>query len=104
MTQKRKHIFAKMAQERGLIISDAKLSAGIDCFVSFLRAALVLENDVKQKMRDFGPDQFRETRQRIIAASAGITPERLCEPPANDNYSRTCANRIQHSGRPSPIC
>ncbi len=90
-------IFSQLAAEKGFVLTDAAMNTGICGFVNFLRSAMLLENDVKQKLRDFGPDQFRTTRQRIISASAGITPERLCEPPANDNTGRTCSNRIQHS-------
>ena len=90
-------IFSQMASNNGIVLDDTGMYTAVNGFVDFLRSAMILENDVKQKLRDFGPDQFRTARQRIISASAGITPERLCEPPANDNTGRTGINRIQHS-------
>lgn len=90
MTTAEKH-FTKLANNAGLKLSDAEIFAGIDCFVNFLRAAKSLENNVKNELRNSGPDQFRQTRQGIISAGTAITPTRICRAPANDRHSRICS-------------
>ncbi len=76
--------FLAMALERGITVSDAEMQNGIANFVGFLRDIQKLKEQHDKNMRDFGADKFRQTRQRILAACAGITPERICRAAAND--------------------
>lgn len=75
----------RMANEQGYSVSDSELYSAPGHLVRFLRAVTVLKKEHDDKLRDFGSDQFRKTRQRILAAGAGITPVRLCCTPANDS-------------------
>lgn len=88
--------FSQMALSAGISLNSADVNAAINNFVEFLRAAKQLDENVKQELRNFGSDQQRETRQRILSACAGFTPERICHTPANDGITRICSCGIQH--------
>lgn len=76
--------FCKMATERGVAVSETDVMRGVGHFVDFMRAVNKLKANHEQDMCNFSPDFIRETRQRILAASANITPIRLCRTAAND--------------------
>ena len=77
----------RIASANGYLPSDTELYSASGHLVRFLRAVTELKKEHDDKLRNFGPDQFRETRQRIFAAGAGITPVRLCSTPANDSIA-----------------
>lgn len=80
-----------MAAEHGITVSAAELHEGIENFVGFLHTVKKLKDAHDEHLRNFGSDKFRKTRQRILAASAGITPIRICHAPANEGFARICA-------------
>ena len=67
--------FKKLATKSDLQLSDTDICCAVANFVNFTRIITEI-ND--KKVRNFGSDQFRKTRQRIIAASANYTPIRIC--------------------------
>ncbi|MBQ9539869.1 MAG: hypothetical protein IJU89_00365 [Alphaproteobacteria bacterium] len=77
----------RMASANGYSVSDTELYSASGHLVRFLRAVTELKKEHDDKMRDFGSDQFRKTRQRILSAGAGISPVRLCDTPANDRIA-----------------
>ena len=77
----------RMASANGYSASDTELYSAPGHLVRFLRAVTELKKEHDEKMRDFGSDQFRKTRQRILSAGAGITPVRLCGTPAHDRIA-----------------
>lgn len=76
-----------LATERGLTVSDADIFSAAAHLVRFLRAATTLQKSHDENRRNFSPDLIRETRQRILAASADFTPIRLCRAAANDRIA-----------------
>ncbi len=86
LTTAERHL-AKLAAAVGVAVDSAQISAGVRNLVDFLRACNQIEEDVRKELRNFGPNKQRETRQRILAASADFTPIRLCGAAANANYS-----------------
>lgn len=73
-----------LANERGLTVSDTDIFSATAHLVRFLRAATTLQKSHDENRRNFSQDLIRETRQRILFASANLTPIRLCSAPAND--------------------
>ena len=76
-----------IASAKGYSPSDIELYSASGHLVRFLRSVTLLMKEHDDKLRDFGSDQFRKTRQRILAAGAGVAPIRLCGPAANDNIA-----------------
>lgn len=91
MTTKIERRLLNMAAEHGITVSATELHEGIENLVGFLRTVKKLKDAHDERLRNFGSDQFRKTRQRILAASAGITPIRICHAAANENTARICA-------------
>lgn len=84
---KAERILRETATAQGVIFNDTDVEYGIPRLVRFMRACIDMKKAHDKELRDFGPDQFRQARQRIISAGAGFTPVRICRAETNAGFT-----------------
>lgn len=79
--------FKKLASARNIDLSDTDIHCAVANFVNFARVITELNDET---VRNFSPDKFAATRQRLLVAGANYTPTRICGAAWDEYLARGC--------------